>query len=442
MLKKLKKLFSLKFAFAIILLQYLVTSFAYPVFASTTSYTYDANGNMTSDGTNCYTYNEANQLSQVKNCGNNQVIAQYVYDANGNRIIKKNYTNGVLNNTVYSPEDEFETKKLANNSTQNTTYYFANGQQIAKKNPDGTKEYIQNDQLGSSGVVTNQAGNLAEQTNFDPWGNVLAGGTQTKFQYTGQEKDSETGLNYYNARYYSPTLRRFTQPDTLVSDVYNPQDLNRYSYVGNNPVKNTDPSGHNFLSAVAALTFLAGSYTLIGAELGGAIIGAIDYFIRPPAAINVKKTTPASQTSTVSNKKQPALASNPPINGTINTGSLGGNMLVGMQKGVEGSVGQLGMGIIGVSMLLTTPGSNPEKIYENIAESTGRNTPVNLSEQLALEQIMADPTKGKVLSNIVMGDPRWPASQGWVKMEQSINGINIHWNLNTITGRAADFKFK
>ena len=52
------------------------------------------------------------------------------------------------------------------------------------------------------------------------------------------------GLYFYHARYYDPTLARFIQPDTLVPDPGDPQSLNRYSYVGNNPVRYTDPSGH------------------------------------------------------------------------------------------------------------------------------------------------------------------------------------------------------
>lgn len=105
-----------------------------PVFASAT-YSYDANGNLTSDGVNCYTYDDANQVSQVKNCVSNQTVAQYVYDYQGNRIVKKNYVGGSFNNTVYSPNDGYETKKLANNSTQNTTYYFVNDDLVAKKIP-------------------------------------------------------------------------------------------------------------------------------------------------------------------------------------------------------------------------------------------------------------------------------------------------------------------
>ncbi len=52
--------------------------------------------------------------------------------------------------------------------------------------------------------------------------------------YTGKEKDA-TGLYYYGARYYDPALGRFTTPDSIVQNLYDPQMLNRYAYVRNNP---------------------------------------------------------------------------------------------------------------------------------------------------------------------------------------------------------------
>lgn len=76
-----------------------------------------------------------------------------------------------------------------------------------------------------------------------------------------------------------------------------------------------------------------------------------------------------------------------------------------------------------------------------IIQSTGRSVPMNLGEQLALKQVMADPTKGELLKNVIMGDTRWPASEGWVKMQETVNGITIHWNRNTQSGATADFKF-
>ena len=65
------------------------------------------------------------------------------------------------------------------------------------------------------------------------------------YQYTDQEDDGSTGLYNYKARLYDPVLGRFLSADTLVPDPTNPQDLNRYSCGRNNPLRYTDPTGHN-----------------------------------------------------------------------------------------------------------------------------------------------------------------------------------------------------
>ncbi|MCP4298624.1 MAG: RHS repeat-associated core domain-containing protein, partial [Proteobacteria bacterium] len=70
-------------------------------------------------------------------------------------------------------------------------------------------------------------------------------GTETvTHKYTSQELDQESGLMYYNARYYDPTMARFITPDTMIPDASNSQAYNRYAYVLNNPVVYTDPTGH------------------------------------------------------------------------------------------------------------------------------------------------------------------------------------------------------
>jgi RHS repeat-associated protein len=82
---------------------------------------------------------------------------------------------------------------------------------------------------------------------YAPFGEVRIGEQTdlTDFGYTGQRLDDSTGgLMYYGARYYLPELRRFISADTIVPSVVNPQALNRYSYVTNNPINLIDPSGH------------------------------------------------------------------------------------------------------------------------------------------------------------------------------------------------------
>ncbi|MPS79725.1 MAG: hypothetical protein E2591_16795 [Achromobacter sp.] len=73
--------------------------------------------------------------------------------------------------------------------------------------------------------------------------------------------------------------------------------------------------------------------------------------------------------------------------------------------------------------------------------STDRSTPVNLNEKLAMEQAISNPAAGRPLP-VPMNDPRWPEANGWVKSAQNINGVEIHYVRNSITGAVDDFKFK
>ena len=70
------------------------------------------------------------------------------------------------------------------------------------------------------------------------------GTLQTDYGYTGQRKDSYLDTYHMGAREYDPSLGRWLSADTIVPDPANPQSLNRYSYVYNNPLRYTDPSGH------------------------------------------------------------------------------------------------------------------------------------------------------------------------------------------------------
>src|SRR5574340_1485943 len=70
------------------------------------------------------------------------------------------------------------------------------------------------------------------------------GATNTDYRYTGQREEAELGLYFYNARWYDPSLGRFIQPDSLIPNPGNPMDWDRYAYVRNNPINNTDPTGN------------------------------------------------------------------------------------------------------------------------------------------------------------------------------------------------------
>jgi len=83
------------------------------------------------------------------------------------------------------------------------------------------------------------------------------------------------------------------------------------------------------------------------------------------------------------------------------------------------------------------PSSAPEPLGLG---STGRAAPANLTEQLAMEQAMSNPAAGTRVP-FRMTDPRWPESDGWVKMAQNVNGVEIHYVRNPVAGLVDDFKF-
>ena len=219
---------------SIIVLLYATASLA----ATTLTYEYDANGNMIRGDGKHYEYNDANQLVKVRHGDQSgPVIAEYVYDHTGQRI--KKIENGV---TTYYIGKHFE-KQVAGETQTNTSYYFANGERVAKKDPTGQVFYYHADHLGSASVITDSSGNLVERIKFYPFGEIRDGGNE-RYLYTGKEKDKLTDLYYYEARYYNAELKHFTQTDTIAPDLYDPQDLNKYAYVRNNPIKFIDPTGH------------------------------------------------------------------------------------------------------------------------------------------------------------------------------------------------------
>lgn len=114
----------------------------------------------------------------------------------------------------------------------------------------GTTEvyYYHTDQLGSSSVITNAAGAKVQDLAYYPYGQtrINTGAINVNHKYTSQELDESTGLYFYNARYYDPVMGRFISADTIVPHSADPEAFNRYSYVRNNPLKYTDPTGHGW----------------------------------------------------------------------------------------------------------------------------------------------------------------------------------------------------
>jgi RHS repeat-associated protein/uncharacterized repeat protein (TIGR01451 family) len=201
-------------------------------------YAYDANGNLTSGGGRTFVWNGWNQLASVSQAG---VTETYAYDAAGARVTRT--SNGA---TIVTVADLWE--RTVGGAT--THFYRFGADVIGVRRSDQGTQYLFSDHLGSVSAATNASGALVGMQHYDPWGRVRTGGIGlTARTFTGQRLDA-TGLLYYHARYYDPTLGRFISPDSIVPEPGNPQSFNRFAYVYNNPLKYTDPTGHWIESAV------------------------------------------------------------------------------------------------------------------------------------------------------------------------------------------------
>jgi RHS repeat-associated protein len=100
--------------------------------------------------------------------------------------------------------------------------------------------------LGSASVVTNASGATVGEQRYYPFGETRlpTGSIFTDKLFTGQREMAGLGIYHYQARFYSPYINQFLSADTIVPTPTNPQSLNRYSYVTNNPLRYTDPTGH------------------------------------------------------------------------------------------------------------------------------------------------------------------------------------------------------
>jgi len=94
--------------------------------------------------------------------------------------------------------------------------------------------------------MSTSTGTLDSSISYFPFGLTRTGSVSTDKKFTGQRLDA-TGLYYYGARYYDATIGRFISADTVIQSLANPQTLNRYTYCSNNPLKYTDPTGHEYV---------------------------------------------------------------------------------------------------------------------------------------------------------------------------------------------------
>lgn len=207
----------------------------------------DANGNLVSGDGFYREYNELNQLVRVyegdDNTGN--LLHEYIWHPTEERILVKDvYSSGAWKETIYYVDENYVVKENASGEYKEV-YIKIDGQLVAQET-NGEKQSLHPDHLGSTSLILDSTGSIVENTWYSPFGEVVAGGEDSRFDYTGMEKDEETEEYDYHARMYDSDNGRFNQPDSQIQNVFVPQGLNRYGYVLNNPYKFIDPSGRNY----------------------------------------------------------------------------------------------------------------------------------------------------------------------------------------------------
>ncbi|MBI3595606.1 MAG: RHS repeat protein [Nitrospirae bacterium] len=290
---------------------------------NTDTQTYDANGNLTFDGTTTYTWDARNRLVQMSN---GSLLASFTYDALGRRISKT--INGSTISYLYDGNDIIA--EIQNNTVTAT---YLRGLNIDEPflRSSAVAEYYHADALGSVLALTDQNGAVQTNYSYDPFGNTtIAGSSSNPFQYTGRENDG-TGAYYYRARYYRPTLQRFNSEDPIRYL----GGINFYSYVGNNPIIFIDPAGLlRFSWGVGGTLGLIDvnwnssnptktTVSLVTPQLGG----GFNFCLNANGSTSVDKPTGVNSQDLQSNRGKPTLPVEAPLEELPFTYSIGNRYL-------------------------------------------------------------------------------------------------------------------
>jgi RHS repeat-associated protein len=231
---------------------------------------YDGAGNILSDGANSYLYDPEGRICAVKaNIPTGGAIYWgYLYDAEGSRVAKGSITslscdlsyNGFQVTEQYvSGQSGEQLAVLDGSGAWKRSNVYGAGRLLATYDTGGLHFHV-TDPLGTRRVQTSSAGVAELACENLPFGddqncfvvpNSSGAGDSTTLHFTGKERDTESGNDYFGARYYASSMGRFLSPDwsaKIIPVPYakldNPQSLNLYAYVGNNPLSRFDPDGH------------------------------------------------------------------------------------------------------------------------------------------------------------------------------------------------------
>lgn len=224
--------------------------------------TYDAAGNLwiVPNPAATYLYNTENQLCKLG--GSDCTNPAYIYDGDGNRVEK---TGSKI--YWYSGSEVLDETDMTGSVTNGSfnEYVFFGGNRIARRDSSGNVFYYLTDQIGSSRVIAQVLSGQTTATmcydgEFEPFGGEHAylNSCPQNYKFTGKERDTESNLDNFGARYYASMTGRFMSPDWALKPVTvpyanfgDPQTLNLYTYVENSPLNRIDADGHAYMEALA-----------------------------------------------------------------------------------------------------------------------------------------------------------------------------------------------
>ena len=232
-----------------------------------TGFGYDAAGNLNQNG--AAIYDAENRILST-------VGYTYIYDGDGRRVekcITPNQQNPAScngapagNGTLYWLDNSLA--GLESDLGWNWTALYAkfNGKRLARMDwPSNNVHFYLTDELGSADVIADEAGDIQKEADYYPYGGeiVISGSDPNKFKFTGKERDAESGNDYFGARYYASSMGRWLSPDWSAKEepvpyakLDNPQTLNLYGYMMNDPLGGFDPDGHT----VYLITYSTGNH--------------------------------------------------------------------------------------------------------------------------------------------------------------------------------------
>lgn len=197
------------------------------------SYSYDNNGNLISDGARTYNWDDRDRLIGIAGA----TTASFGYDAYNRRRSKT--VAGITTRYLYDGLNPVQEKTVDGTPSADILAGFGLDQYFRRTDASGAHDFI-TDALGSVLALSNASGALATEYTYAPYGETQVTGAANgnTLQYTGRENDG-TGLYYYRARYYAPSMGRFITEDPIGLAA----GPNTYVYVLNNPLRYIDPTG-------------------------------------------------------------------------------------------------------------------------------------------------------------------------------------------------------